>query len=190
MEIKELRFSHIITHTFPGIIIAIEILIGIDLLTSRSVIHDILQSLRDYPGLAIVMLVSFLVVATIIGIVVDAMSYFILHYLFGKNPLDDFKGCKVIKNFEQLGVYKYVVEEWYYNYYEAYINTAVVIAPGIVVIPLCLPKIGITVIFALASGFLLFCVVCLLFMEAYITYNDAVKMDNEFAESMKELKRK
>lgn len=180
----ELRYYHLITHTLPGAVVVITTIAALYLLGPIVLPNYIHNNFGKFTGNLVVMGVGFIVFATIAGIVIDGVNHYIFSKYTRKNEDADFKGYESIRNLDQLEIYKYLIDESYYYYYEAYSNTALSILPGIIIVPCCLHHIGIDKCYAILVGIFLLLIVYVLFREAKVTYDLAIQMDSTFKKNM------
>lgn len=190
MEIntKDIRFGHLISHTFPGFILTLEIIIGLDLLSSISIIWKIIEIIKVTSNL-IAFLGIFYVIATILGLIIDAIQHFIvdsmqtIFHLEGR-IYDFYLAHKKIKTSEQLNIYDYFCIDNLWFYYECYANTAISLLPGIFILPTIFHKLGITGVWVWLSVIISTLCIIILIAEAVVTYKQSNQIENEFSESL------
>jgi hypothetical protein len=86
MEIKmpELEYGHIISHTFPGILLTFEIGLTFSLLTNINIFNTICSI--DYKAINILFLFIILFVcSTIFGIILDCVHHFLFYHWEAKS---------------------------------------------------------------------------------------------------------
>lgn len=189
MEInsKDIRFGNIISHTFPGIILMMEVIIGFDLLTDKRICYTLFNEMKNVPNL-IALLIVYTVIATMFGLIIDATQHFftdiiqsIIHK--GKN-YKFFIAHKKIKNIEQLNIYDYFCIDNLWYYYECYANTALALIPGIFVAPKVISIMGINKPWNWLASVSILIFIIILTVEACITYLQSAQVEKEISRNM------
>jgi hypothetical protein len=160
MDIKlpELEYGYLISHTFPGLFLAFEIIICFSLFTPID-LFGIIYSI-DYKIINLIgLLISLYVISTILGIILDGIH----HYIFekwedeGKSLEECVEIYEHIKSIEQLQIYRQTLDKDYWYYYECYANIAIAMIPGIMLFPYWFYKLSISILFIIV--FLLFYII-------------------------------
>ncbi len=97
MEIKmpELEYGHIISHTFPGILLTFEIGLAFSLFTKINIFNTICSI--DYKAINILFLfIIIFVCSTIFGIILDCIHHFLFSHWEAKGEQINFELYKYI----------------------------------------------------------------------------------------------
>ena len=189
IDTKYIRFGYVISHTFPGFILSIELMIGIDMLTNKRICFLIFQQM-DFLSI-VGILGIFAIGATIFGLIIDAIQHFIFENLIdkiitrkGEQIYEAMYVHKVIKTMEHFLIYQHLIEDAFWYYYEAYANIAISLILGFFVIAPALKKLGVGFYWAEIIRFSIIPVIILLFLEAITTYQQAKTIEKEFADNI------
>jgi len=189
-SLKELKFGYIISHTFPGLILAIELLFLVDMSTERGIWYSILQEIKNFSNLVGIIGV-FAVFATMLGLIIDAFQHLAfesIHWIYclaRRGKYEIYAVHEVIKKEEHLKIYNYLVVDALWYYYEGYCNTAISLIPGIYIIPSVLQRLGISGNWISGSRYLILFVILVLLVEGAVTYGQSRKTERKLAQTLK-----
>jgi hypothetical protein len=159
-------YVFLISHTLPGLVFGIQIILAFKLFTNYDGFMFLYKI--DYGAVNfIALLIILYVVSTLLGIILDAAHHYIFNKMEKKVNYDLFK---FIKNKDQLELYIHIDEDYWYSY-EAYANTALAMAPGILFLPLFLYRSGIPILFISIIIFFYILIIYILISEARTTLN-------------------
>ena len=180
---NNLKFGHLISHTFPGFILFFE-LIGL-LICVVPNIDKFWNFIPKETFLGITIFTGIVVVSTILGLIIDCINHFVFDKFITSTPVV-YEIHKEIETKEQLDIFRYLIDDQIFYYYECYINIGISLIPGLFIIPYLLQKflkLGCLGLFV-SVGVILF-IIIFLFVEGIITYKQSCKYEEEFMESIK-----
>lgn len=163
-KLKDMSYGLLLSHTFPGILLELEILVAFELFTPLNILGRIFNIENNITNLISLLIVAF-VSATIFGFILDGIH----HCLFRKLEGSDCKIYEVITKTEQMQIYKHFVEDDLWYPYEAYANIAIAMSPGILLLPYGLYKLSISTWFNIALCIVYVVVFCIVIYEARST---------------------
>jgi hypothetical protein len=126
-ELKDM-YSFLISHTFPGLLILVELLFFYQWFINPNFWNFIQENWPTETSTVIVILILGYAFSTLIGIVLDSVHHFIEDIFNHKNKDDKFEA---IKDSFSMDVYKHFLEEDLWYPYEAYANVGVAMVPGL-----------------------------------------------------------
>ena len=180
-----IKYETIISHTFPGIIIVTELILLLDIISPLSLIEKIFAYTKTFLNFTLLIILLF-VASTISGIIIDAIQHlYFSKFVDNKNAETAEHACCYahIKTNEQLSIYRYIIDENEWYYYECYINIAISLIPSFFVLPCCLLKIGTPIIYIIFAELLLAAIFLLLFYSSHSTYKIINELHSKFIKS-------
>ena len=172
-KIKGMSYSLLLSHTFPGLLFGLQILLAFALFTKFNVITFL--SLQETNAIN---LVSFLTVtfvfSTLLGFIVDGVHHFIFEDFFDKilkrgNSCCNMKLFQFIKTTQQAQIYRVFLLDDYWYPYEAYANIGISMMPGLILLPYLLYHLQITTWFNITMTFVYWLTFFIMSYEAIIT---------------------
>lgn len=198
MDLK-FSFRHIISHTLPGIFFSLELLALLNL-TRPDQCEVIIKIVSTAGGFILL-----LVVGSFFGVIIDAFQHLIFeceystrHCFKAAQRLEKllhlpestaaFKDVKryekpAIQTTEQLEIYDSLVNDEFYYYYEAWMNTAISLSLLWILVPWYFNKWQVWPGWMAVAVLLVTVVLLVLLYEATITYYDYLKHDAEVLDS-------
>lgn len=137
-ELKDM-YKFLISHTFPGLLVLIEILLCYQWFVDNNFWTYLQQKWPAETGTIIIILILSYAFSTLLGLIVDSVHHFI-HDLYEKIAKiilpdnvnqDDKNEYDAIKDTLSLEVYNSYIDDDLYYYYEAYSNICVAMVPGL-----------------------------------------------------------
>lgn len=180
---NNLKFGHLISHTFPGFILLFE-LVGL-LICVVPNIDELLILIPKETFLGITIFTGIVVVSTILGLIIDCINHFVFDKFITSTPIV-YEIHKEIETKEQLDIFRYLIDDQIFYYYECYINIGISLIPGLFIIPYLLQKflklgcLGLVVSCVVILG-----IIIVLFWEGKITYDQVNKHEEEFIENIR-----
>jgi len=186
--LKRFRFGHIISHTFPGILLGVQLIIFLDLLTPHRICFFILQYLGNFSGF-ITIAGFFLVLATILGLIIDALQHLIFECVIER--LHTYKTGETyeiyqihrVKSEMAIRIFHEIFEDQLWYYYEAYANIALCLLPIYFLIPRISKILRIGSPWPLVAYLSTSVIIGILCIEAFITYKQAKKTEKELVQT-------
>lgn len=173
-------YSYLISHTFPGLLAGVEVVLFFKLFTPIDV-FEILYNICK-TGNLIVLLLLF-VLSTVMGLIVDAIH----HRLFRKSEekLKSDELYKYIKNTDHLNIFTKIDNDYWY-YYETCANIMLSLLPGVIFIPILLSRYGVSHLVILIFIAFYAYILWILYDEAKYTLEDILGViENNFLENLK-----
>jgi hypothetical protein len=149
-ELKDI-YNYLLSHTFPGLLLGIEILLALYWFTNLPVDAFIVEICKTKPTLLIIIGYA---LSTLLGFIIDGLHHFYyedLYKLYNKHFCKDqnYKISEILnsesnniflplKDTDKLNIYTHVIDDDYYYQYEAYANTTIVMFFGFVLLILFL----------------------------------------------------
>jgi hypothetical protein len=145
-RIKDMSYGLLLSHTFPGLLFGLEILLAFELFTKINIIN-LLFLIENNASNLIAIFIAVFVSATLLGFILDGIHHFIFEDVYEKivlkkNPYN-LKLFQLIKNAEQMHIYKHFLEDDLWYPYEAYANIGIAMLPGLILLPYWLNKLQI-----------------------------------------------
>jgi len=164
-------YSYLTSHTFPGLLAGLEVIIFFKLFTPRDGFKILFEIDYNAANL-IVLLIVIYVLSTLMGLIVDAIH----HRLFRKleEQLKTEEIYRYIKNGEQLSIFIKIDNDYWY-YYETCANIMIAILPGIIFVPILLSRIGVHPFFTLILIAIYAYLLWILYDEARYTLSDILQ---------------
>ena len=150
-RIKGMSYGLLLSHTLPGLLFGLEMLLVFQLFTKFRII-DFLYSIENNTGNLIIGLVVVFVLATLLGFMVDGIHHLLEEFIWKrikKTNFDEADLYRVIKTNTQIQIYKQVLEDIWFPY-EAYANLGLAMLPGIILLPIWLYRLNVHCLFNFA----------------------------------------
>ncbi|MGA8572432.1 MAG: hypothetical protein ACLP7A_05455 [Desulfobaccales bacterium] len=128
-------YSYLISHTFPGLLLGLEIILAFKLFTPYDgfkIVNEIDYKLVTIGNLTPLLIVLY-IITTLFGLIVDAIHHYVFRGL--EEKLESSKIYKHIKTLDQLNIFTKIDDDYWY-YYETCGNIAFSMMPGIILIPM------------------------------------------------------
>jgi len=178
-KIKDMSYGLLLSHTFPGLLFGLEILLAFALFTKINIVN-LLFSIENNTSNLIAIFIAVFVSATLLGFILDGIHHFIFEDVYEKIVLKDnpynLKLFQVIKNAEQMHIYKHFLEDDLWYPYEAYANIGIAMLPGLILLPYWLYKLQIAAWFNAIVTVIYWAVFIIMIYEAKSTlqlFNEA-----------------
>jgi hypothetical protein len=172
-KLKDMSYGLLLSHTFPGILLALEILVAFELFTPLNIFSRIFSIEANITNLVTILIFAF-VSATIFGFILDGIH----HFLFRKLEGDDCKIYEVITKMEQMQIYKHFVEYDLWYPYEAYANIGIAMSPGLLLLPYGLYSLSVSTWFIVALSLVYVIIFGIVLYEAYSTLKLCGKVED------------
>lgn len=144
-KIKDMSYGLLLSHTFPGLLLGSQIILAFALFTKINVIALSFSIEYKAANLIFIFILVF-VSATLLGFILDGIHHFIFEDLYEKitkNSVYNLKLFQVIRDMEQMQIYKHFLEDAFWYPYEAYANVGLAMLPGLILLPYWLYKLQI-----------------------------------------------
>lgn len=180
-KVKDLSYGLLLSHTFPGLLFGLEILIAFQLFTNLDILTSILTLQNNMTTLITIFIIAF-VFSTLLGFMLDGIHHFIFEDLKDEPdyPNNFFIACNSI---EKMQLYKHFLEDDLWYPYEAYANIGIAMLPGIILLPYGLFRLGVNALFLIIISLLYFGILYVLFREANSTLDVFKSAEKEFIEN-------
>jgi hypothetical protein len=201
-QLKDM-YNYLLSHTFPGLLLGVEIILAFYWFTNLPVDVFIVKICKTNPTLLIIIGYA---LSTLLGFIIDGLHHYFYEDIqdtkwyedhFGKNhneisskPINCQSKNKFIslKDSDKFYIYTHFVEDDYYYPYEAYANTSIAMSFGLVLL-IMLICIGrscnvlistSTYIFLLVLTPVYIFILCIMIYEAIITLKDCEDEEDQF----------
>jgi hypothetical protein len=127
-ELKDM-YSFLISHTFPGLLVLVEILLFYQWCVNPSFWDFVQQNPPTEAGVIILLLILVYALSTLLGIILDGVHHFILEDFLRKKTIDN--KFTAIKDDLSMAVYRHFLEDDLWYPYESYANVSLAMVPGV-----------------------------------------------------------
>lgn len=129
-ELKDM-YSFLLSHTFPGLLALIEILLALQWFAELDVL-TFLQKIwsTTQTGNIIILLILAYAFSTLLGIILDGVHHFFLEDIWDIKQKEKDEKFKAISDSLKMDVYKHFLDDDLWYYYEAYANISFAMIPG------------------------------------------------------------
>lgn len=129
-ELKDM-YSFLLSHTFPGLLVLIEILLALQWFAKLDVL-TFLQKIwsTTQAGNIIILLILAYAFSTLLGIILDGVHHFFLEDIWDIKQKEKDEKFKAISDSLRMDVYKHFLDDDLWYYYEAYANISFAMIPG------------------------------------------------------------
>lgn len=144
-RIRDMSYGLLLSHTFPGLLSGLQIMLAFALFTKINVVTLLLSIEYNAANLISIFILIF-VSATLLGFILDGIHHFIFEDLWEKitkKSVYNLKLFEVIRDTEQMQIYKHFLEDAFWYPYEAYANICLAMFPGLFLLPFWLCKLQI-----------------------------------------------
>ncbi len=131
MDIKNISYSTILSHVFPGIVMELQILLALALFSPVPVVTKLSAFMQANVSTFVAFGILFLVLATIFGFILDGIH----HFVFRKREATVDGIYRYMTSLERLEIAQSTLEEDLWYPYEAYANIAIAMLPGVYLLP-------------------------------------------------------
>jgi len=131
MDIKNISYSTIQSHVFPGIVLELQLLLALVLFSPVPVVAKLSAFMQANVSTFLAFGILFLVFATILGFILDGIH----HFVFRKREKKIYGIYKYMTSMERLEIARSTLDEDLWYPYEAYANIAIAMLPGIALVP-------------------------------------------------------
>ena len=131
MEIKDVSYSTVLSHVFPGVVLELQILLAFSLFSPIPMLSKIAVFVQANVTSLLSFGILFFVMATILGFILDGMHHFFLRNL----EQDIFGVYKYLNSLEKLEIARSELDADLWYPYEAYANIAIAMIPGLGLLP-------------------------------------------------------
>jgi hypothetical protein len=188
-------YKYLLSHTFPGLLLGIEILIMLQWFADYKITELIEHILSSRAGNIVIFAVVAYALSTSLGFIIDAIHHFLyedLPEMIGKKKDDDENDeankFDAIINSDIMKMYVHFVDDDLYYPYEAWANLSIVMFPGIFL--LCYWLLSIIKLKVISWGFLLpsityIVIFIIVIYEAKHTLNEVDSEEVDFVKALK-----
>ena len=127
-ELKDM-YSFLISHTFPGLLVLVEILLFYQWYVNPHFGEFVQQNWPTETCTIILLLILAYAFSTLLGVILDCVHHFILEDFLRKNTIDN--KFTAIKDNLSMEVYGHFLEDDLWYFYEAYANVGLAMVPGL-----------------------------------------------------------
>lgn len=129
-ELKDM-YSFLLSHTFPGLLVLIEILLALHWFARLDVL-PFLQKIWStaQAGNIIILLILAYAFSTLLGIILDGVHHFFLEDIWDIKQKEKDEKFKAFSDNLRMDVYKHFLDDDLWYYYEAYANISFAMIPG------------------------------------------------------------
>jgi len=158
-------YGHLISHTFPGLLLGLELMLAFKLFTPFDAFHYLYSIDYKITNFLVILIVIF-VISTILGIILDGVH----HYFFRRyeDYSKYYKIYELISNNTQLEICRQIDADFWY-YYESFTNIAISMFPGIFLLPIFLFKENISLWFIILLWISYLLILIVMIKEAIYT---------------------
>lgn len=165
LKVKDMSYGLLLSHTFPGLLFGLEILLAFELFTKLNIVGALLSIERSAANLISIFIISF-VFSTLLGYILDGIHHYIFEDIrnipYHSSP-GFYKACNSV---EKMQIYKHFLEDDLWYPYEAYANIGIAMLPGVILLPYWLNQLGVTTWFMVILSLLYIVVLIIMFCEA------------------------
>lgn len=191
-------YKFLLSHTFPGMLLGIEVLFVLQWFAGYKITELIDHILSSSAGNVVIFIVVAYAFSTSLGFIIDAIHHFLYEELpdmIGKkkddNENDETNKFDAITNADIMKMYIHFVDDDLYYPYEAWANLSIVMFPGIFL--LCYWLLSIMKLNVVSWGFLLpsityIAVFIIVIYEARLTLDESDSEEEAFVEALKNKK--
>ena len=131
MNIKNVSYNMILSHTFPGILLECEILLAFQLFSPSNIINKVSAFAQANVSNIVFFFALFFVLATIFGVILDGIH----HLIFRKQENETYGIYKYITSLERMQIVRGLLDDDFWYPYEAYANIWISMTPGLILLP-------------------------------------------------------
>jgi len=185
--VPRIDFRYLISHTFPGWLFSLEIIVIISHKTFACPINLWKELVKSWQSLLGIISI-FLVVGTLVGVIIDGVQHLIfdlIEKIMAKarhSPYKVYLIHDMIRTKEELDIFRYFVEDSLWYYYEAYVNCAIALIPSLWIVPRLSEILHADVIWLYP---VLIGIISALALEGILTYLQARELEREMREELK-----
>ena len=188
-------YKYLLSHTFPGMLLGIEILIVLQWFAGYKITELLEHILSSSAGNIVIFVVVAYAFSTSLGFIIDAVHHFLyedLPEIIDKkkhgDENDETNKFDVITNADIMKMYVHFVDDDLYYPYEAWANLSIVMFPGIFL--LCYWLLSIMKLNVVSWGFLLsiityIVVLIMVIYEAKRTLDETDSEEDDFVKALK-----
>jgi hypothetical protein len=158
-------YGHLISHTFPGLLLGLELMIAFKLFTPFDgfiFLYSINYKIVNF----LVILIVIFIISTILGIILDGVHHWLLRNY--EDYSNYYEIYKLISNNTQMELCRQIDADYWY-FYESFVNIALAMSPGILLIPILLFKMNINLWFIGIIWIIYLLIIFVLISEALYT---------------------
>jgi fumarate reductase subunit D len=131
MDIKNISYSTVLSHVFPGILLELQIFLAIGLFSPIDFLAKIIGFIQTNISNLISFGLLFFVLATILGFILDGIH----HFIFRNRESQLYDIYEYINSGERLEIMKSLLDDDYWYPYEAYANIGIAMLPAMMLLP-------------------------------------------------------
>lgn len=131
MDIKNVSYNMVLSHTFPGILLEMEIFLTFQLFSPANIIHKVSVFAQSNISNLLSSIALFAVFATILGFMLDGIH----HFIFRKQEDDTYGIYSYITTLERMQIARGFLDDDLWYPYEAYANIWIAMMPGLILLP-------------------------------------------------------
>ena len=165
MEIKDVSYSTVLSHVFPGVVLELQILLAFSLFSPIPMLSKLAAFVQANVSSLLSFGILFFVLATILGFVLDGMHHFFLRNL----EQDIFGVYKYLNSLERLEIARSELDEDLWYPYEAYANIAIAMIPGLGLLPYWMQIHHFNIVFIVVTMVIYTAVCAIMWHEAIVT---------------------
>jgi hypothetical protein len=183
LNFKELSYGNLISHTFPGLFLGLEIILAFKIFTPFDGFNFLYKIDYRVTNIIAILVIAY-IFSTLLGIILDGIH----HFIFRSKESWDYEVYKFIGSLEQLQIYKKCVDEDNWYYYEAYANIGIAMVPGIFLLPYWFYQLNLNIWFIITISFLYIVILIIIFYEAIACLKECYEIEKALIENFKRLK--
>ncbi len=187
-RVKGMSYGLLLCDTFPGAFLAAEILCAFQYFTPVKVISHLKGMTSEWPSVIALFIIGF-VVGTLCGFVLDGIHHFVPPLRRLEDESDD-SMYKAISTYEQLLIYKYLIEDDLRQPAWAYANICLAMIPGLALMPCILWKMNVPCWFILMGEASWAFIVWVMYAQFKYTTRLLNEVEKYLADNFEEEKRK
>lgn len=126
-----MSYNFILSHTFPGILLELEIFLAFHLYSPVNITEKISFFANANVTNLVCFIAIFFVFATILGFIIDGIH----HYIFSKYEEETNGIFKYINTIDKMQIVRALLDDDQWYPYEAFANIWIAMIPGILLIP-------------------------------------------------------
>jgi len=181
MDIKNVSYSTVLSHVFPGIVLELQMLLALALFSPTPILAKISTFIQTNLSTFLSFGILFLVLATILGFILDGIH----HFIFRKREAKIDGIYRYMTSIERLEIARSTLDEDLWYPYEAYANIAIAMLPGIGLLPYWMLLHHFGLVFISVTWVIYNAVCAVMWHEAIATLEQYKDVERELIEAFK-----
>jgi len=175
MDIKNISYSTVLSHAFPGILLELQIFLAVGLFSPVDILAKISSFVQANVSNLLSCAILFFVLATILGFILDGIH----HYIFRKQEEKVYGIYRYMTSLERLEIVRSLLDDDLWYPYEAYANIWIAMMPGVVLLPywMLIHNFGLALVVVIMAIYLI--VFAIMRHEAVSTLEEYKEVENE-----------